>query len=143
VIRTVNDAVTASGVSSPADVRAHPRLVSFSSEMRELTKEMKRFLFANLYRHPRVMASRENAKQILRDLFEVYCERPGEMQAGYAKRAIRHVNEAGPEHGNGLQRVVADYVSGMTDRFAVQEYERLVGLAHKPANDGARVFDIG
>lgn len=125
VIRAVEDAVAAAGVQSAQEVRRCERLVHFSSEMREWTKETKRFLFANLYRHPEIMASREVAKQMLHDLFHLYCERPEEMQSGYALRAVQQTMVSDAEERHALQRAVADYVSGMTDRFAEAEHRRL------------------
>lgn len=125
VIRAVSEAVAASGVQSAQDVRMSDRLVHFSPEMRELTKETKRFLFANLYRHPDVMASRETAKQMLRELFTLYCENPDEMPIGYRHKARQAVTTPAGAESVQLQRVVADYISGMTDRFAASEHGRL------------------
>jgi dGTPase len=125
VIRTVSADLASSGVRTPAEVRAHPRLVNFSPEMRELTKDTKRFLFANLYRHPQIMASRETAKQMLRDLFQAYSTQPQEMQSGYAQKATRGTESDSYGCEPSLHRVVADYVSGMTDRFAASEHRRL------------------
>ena len=130
VIRTVSAALVSSGVVTSDEVRRHPRLVNFSPEMRELTKDTKRFLFANLYRHPQIMASREIAKQMLRDLFNIYSERPQEMQSGYSLRATQGTESSGSEGEAHRRRVVADFVSGMTDRFAASEHRRLFPAAH-------------
>lgn len=93
--------------------RAGP-LVAFSPAMRGAITQLKRFLFRALYRHPQVVAQTERGKAVVRELFEVYAGRPSEMPAEYAQRADVH-------------RAVADYVAGMTDRFAVREHERLTG----------------
>lgn len=127
VIRTANAALKASGVRSVEDVRLHARIVVFSAEMRELTKGMKAFLFAHLYRHPRIIASRETAKTMLKELFDVYSECPSEMQSGYALKASYIDGVASIEGQMQLRRIVADYVSGMTDRFAAREHSRLMG----------------
>jgi dGTPase len=82
--------------------------------MREQSRELKRFLFANLYRHPQVMQTTDQAREVVRDLFEAYVNRPQEMQADFARRTDTH-------------QAVADYIAGMTDRFAVREHERLTG----------------
>ncbi len=103
------------------DVRASPALVQFSPEMRRQSSQLKRFLFQRLYRHPEVMHTTERAKQLLRELFALYVDRPQEMPADFAGSPLR-------------ERAVADYVSGMTDRFAIREHVRLTGL---------RVFDPG
>jgi dGTPase len=89
-------------------------LVRFTPEMREASTQLKRFLFRELYRHPKVNETTAQAKQVLHELFEAYAQAPQEMQAGFANRDDKH-------------RAVADYISGMTDRFAVREHERLTG----------------
>ena len=72
--------------------------------------ELKRFLFARLYRHPQVEAQRELAQTVLRELFDLYC--------------AQGVPEARDEDPH---RAVADYLAGMTDRFAIREHQRLTG----------------
>ena len=101
----------------PADAdeaRRCPPLVRFSPEMREASTQLKSFLFKELYRHPQVNETTARAKQVLTELFQAYVAAPSEMKAAYAQREDRH-------------RAVADYISGMTDRFAVREHERLTG----------------
>ncbi|NBU45421.1 MAG: deoxyguanosinetriphosphate triphosphohydrolase [Betaproteobacteria bacterium] len=114
VIDATRLAIAQHGVHSLEVVRAAPALVCFSTPMREQSHELKRFLFANLYRHPQVMQTTEQARDVVRDLFEAYVRSPHEMQADFARRADTH-------------RAVADYIAGMTDRFAVREHERLTG----------------
>jgi dGTPase len=94
--------------------RAAPPLVCFTDGQRAKATELKAFLFANLYRHPRVMETTGRAQQVVHELFTCYLRDPGEMQAGYAAR---------PD----TQRAVADYIAGMTDRYALREHERLTG----------------
>lgn len=101
----------------PADAeeaRRCPPLVRFSPEMREASTQLKRFLFKELYRHPQVNETTARAKQVLTELFHAYVAAPTEMKPAYAQREDLH-------------RAVADYISGMTDRFAVREHERLTG----------------
>ncbi|MBU0915121.1 deoxyguanosinetriphosphate triphosphohydrolase [Aquabacterium parvum] len=101
----------------PADAdeaRRCPPLVRFSPEMREASTQLKRFLFKELYRHPQVNETTARAKQVLTELFHAYVASPSEMKPAYAQR-------------DDLHRAVADYISGMTDRFAVREHERLTG----------------
>ena len=101
----------------PADAdeaRQCPPLVRFSPEMREASTQLKRFLFKELYRHPQVNETTARAKQVLTELFHAYVASPSEMKPAYAQR-------------DDLHRAVADYISGMTDRFAVREHERLTG----------------
>lgn len=128
VIRTVTQSLAMLDLHSVEDVRSQGRLIVFSPEMREKTKTLKAFLFANLYRHPQVIASREVAKGMLRELFDIYSAAPEEMQSGYALKALGPSGASSmPCAEDVLRRVVADYVSGMTDRFAAREYTRLTG----------------
>ena len=94
--------------------RLCPPLVRFSQPMREASTELKRFLFRELYRHPQVNDTTARAKQVLSELFAAYVDRPQEMQPDFARREDLH-------------RAVADYIAGMTDRFAMREHERLTG----------------
>lgn len=117
----VYDAIAATRAAieaaAPADVdavRAAPPLVRFSDPARQQAQELKAFLFRNLYRHPRVMETTSQAQQVVRELFARYLAQPGEMQAGFAAR---------PD----TPRAVADYIAGMTDRYAWREHERLTG----------------
>jgi dGTPase len=104
---------------SADEVRRLRPLIAFSADMRERSSEMKRFLRANLYRHPQVTAQTDAARQIVRDLFQAYL---GDCQAVPTALQGRH----GP-------RAVADYIAGMTDRFAVREHVRLTGQRLFPA----------
>jgi len=101
-------------------VRALPVLVRFSPLMREQSLELKRFLFRSLYRHPQVMEMTGNAKRIVRDLFAIYVHSPAEMKPAFAWKA---------QQGDDTVRAVtvADFIAGMTDRFAIREHERLSG----------------
>ena len=95
-------------------VRHAPILVRFSAGMHDQTSELKQFLFAKLYRHPQVMQTTGQAQQMVRELFQAYFADPAAMPASYAEREDR-------------ARAVADYIAGMTDRFAAREHERLTG----------------
>jgi dGTPase len=102
----------------PADAdeaRRGPPLLRFSDGMRNASRELKRFLFAGLYRHPQVMDTTHRGKRVVRELFDAYRARPAEMPAAYAQAEDR-------------ERAIADYIAGMTDRFAIREHERLSGL---------------
>ncbi len=101
----------------PADAQAARLagpMVMFSDAMRAQSSALKRFLFGNLYRHPQVMATTEQAQDVVRGLFAAYLARGRDMPESFATRADRH-------------RAVADYIAGMTDRFAMREHERLTG----------------
>ena len=101
----------------PADAdaaRALPPLVRFSPALHAQNAELKRFLFAALYRHPQVMQSTDLARTMVGDLYAAYIAMPAEMPADYAAAAD-------------LPRSVADYIAGMTDRYAQREHHRLTG----------------
>ena len=114
VIDTTRRAVAQAGVQSAAQARLAGPLVGFSADMKARTAELKKFLFAHLYRHPQVMQTTGQAQQGVRELFAAYVDRPAEMREDFAVRADLH-------------RSVADYIAGMTDRFALREHERLTG----------------
>jgi dGTPase len=114
VIDATAAAIARAGPASADDVRASGPLVCFSEEMRERSSALKAFLMRNLYRHPQVTQMTVQARRVVRELFEAYCAEPGQMQAGFAAR---------PD----TARAVADYIAGMTDRFAGREHERLTG----------------
>jgi dGTPase len=97
-------------------VRRFPPLVCFSPAMREGSANLKRFLFAALYRHPQVTRTTERARELVRTLFAAYIAAPVQMPA--------EQSEAFAQRGH---RVVSDYIAGMTDRFASREYTRLTG----------------
>ncbi|SFC01284.1 dGTPase [Polaromonas sp. OV174] len=119
--------------AAPADVQAVrqlPVLLCFSDEMALKSASLKRFLLQNLYRHRQVVETTQAAKQVVRDLFEVYMADPAQMPQAHIDRfdgiAMAHAAGAKPE------RVVADYIAGMTDRFAAKEHERLKGRSTFP-----------
>jgi dGTPase len=97
------------------EVRQSKPLVAFSEPMRQQSLELNRFLLANLYRHPQVMETTERAQNIVVELFSAYCNDPVQFQFD---EKVSNVS---------LHRAVADYIAGMTDRFAAREHERLTG----------------
>lgn len=117
------------GVSA---VRQSPPLVQFGAEMQRQSKSLKVFLLQNLYRHPQVMQTTGLAKQVVRDLFNTYLNAPGEMPVSYQNR-WQQADVSVEEPKAQLARVVADYIAGMTDRFAAREHQRLMGLDIFPA----------
>jgi len=129
LIRTSQKNIAASGVESINDVRMQPdTLIRFSEDMFSQSRLMKNFLRENLYFHHQVYRMTRKAKQIIEALFETFINDskllPPEHQ-GYAAQARKHQNEAD------YARVVADYVAGMTDRFAIKEYDRLFNIGNQ------------
>ena len=114
VIDTTRLAVAQAGVQSVDEARLAGPLVGFSADMKARTAELKKFLFVHLYRHPQVMQTTGQAQQGVRELFAAYVDHPAEMREDFALRADLH-------------RSVADYIAGMTDRFALREHQRLTG----------------
>src|SRR5579871_281709 len=106
------------GVETLADVRRHkPRLVEFSPEMTACNRDLKAFLYEHLYTHHRVTRMTQKAERIMTALFEAYVAEPRQLPP--------HVTRRTREEGEPMHRVIADYVAGMTDRFAVEEYKKL------------------
>ena len=99
---------------SADEARQAGPLVAFGPDMMGRVQDMKTFLFKHLYRHPQVMEMTNNAQTMVRELFDAYLSRPQEMSSDFSRR------EETP-------RAVADYIAGMTDRFATREHERLTG----------------
>ena len=95
-------------------VRQLPPLVQTSAALRGDATALKRFLFAELYRHPRVAHMTALGRTVIAELFAAYTARPAEMPADFAQ-------------GDESPRAVADYIAGMTDRFAQREHQRLTG----------------
>ena len=109
------------GVRSADDVRGldHP-LIRFSGKMAKQEAEVKAFLFENMYRHDKLNRMTTKAKRVVRDLFGLFHEEPERLPAEWRqKRDASDAETAG--------QVVADYVAGMTDRFALNEHQRLFG----------------
>jgi dGTPase len=97
-------------------IQAEP-IVRFSDEVFEQHVELKRFLNRNLYRHDKVRVMTDRAKVTVKELFDRYMDAPGEMPPDFAKQAQADESQKA--------RVVADYIAGMTDRFAIAEHDRL------------------
>jgi dGTPase len=114
LIDATGAALEAAMPASADDARAAGPLVTFGESMRARSGVLKGFLLRNLYRHPQVVAMTGQAKQVVRELFTVYLDDPGQMPADFAARGD-------------VARAVADYIAGMTDRFAAREHERQTG----------------
>jgi dGTPase len=97
-------------------------VVGFSAAREAEHLELKKFLRERLYRHERIEASRTGAGQVLRELFEAFMRDVARMPAEHRDAALAMESASGPA---GRARAVADYVAGMTDRYAFQEHARL------------------
>lgn len=119
--------------AQPADVqavRALPPLVQFGPEMRAQSKALKAFLLEQLYRHPQVAHTTGQARVVVTELFAAYTRAPDELPESYQhhiQQAHQGVTDLVADGPRLTARVVADYIAGMTDRFALREHERLTG----------------
>ena len=100
------------------DVRAGPPLIRFSDQMRAQTTALKRFLHANLYRHFQVNRMRVKASRVVRELFDAFMQDPVLLPTDYQVQ------------GDVMKqaRKIADYIAGMTDRYAIREHKRIFSL---------------
>ena len=112
--------------AAPPDVdavRQQSPLVCFTPAVAAQSADLKKFLHRNLYRHPQVLEKMNHAQQVVRDLFAAYTADPARMPQAHLDRFDG--NDTPHSAGSKPERVVADYIAGMTDRFAVKEHERL------------------
>ena len=118
LVETLLARLTAERIDTLAAVRrVKPRLVEFSPAMTERARDLKTFLYDRLYTHYRVTRMTQKADRIMSALFQVYMEEP--------KQLPPHVTRRVREEGEPMSRVIADYIAGMTDRFALQEHKKL------------------
>jgi len=121
VIQTIDHRLKEWGIRSPEDVRHAPQnLVGFSPELQRRNRELKDFLMQRLYEHHRVMRMQVKATRLIHRLFEAYLAEPRQLPMEVQARIqLAEIGSGKPE------RVVCDYIAGMTDRFAIQEYNKL------------------
>ena len=111
--RRIND----SNIETREDVKAAKvRIIDFSEGMKKKKKEIKEFLYENFYLNPHVIKIVDLAKECLNGLFEIYIKDPSKMPTHFCKKS--------QVQGEDPYRIICDYVSGMTDRFAYDEYKR-------------------
>jgi dGTPase len=119
VVTTSARSILDAGVQSADEVRRQPAsLIRYSDELLEANRELRRFLYQNVYYHPRVAEVNERACEMLRKVFETYLVDPERLGEAAAKRIEKE----------GLHRTVCDYIAGMTDRYLMEEYARIRGL---------------
>jgi dGTPase len=108
--------IAASGVQNLNDVRTAPPLAAFSPAVQEKNRELKSFLYKNLYRHYHVMRMSAKAHRIIRELFQAFMDDERLLPPQYQRT------------GEQRPRVVADYIAGMTDRYAIREHRRIFAV---------------
>ncbi len=120
VITSSAGAIEDAGVRSAAEVRAQERpLIRYSDELLRANSELRRFLYKNVYYHPRVAEVNRRACEMLHAVFDEYVLRPELLGEGASRRI----------EGEGLHRTVCDYIAGMTDRYLIEEHARLTAGA--------------
>jgi dGTPase len=97
-------------------------VIGYSEELTRRNRQLKDFLFANLYRHYRVVRMAVKAERIISDVFNAYRSEPAILP--------RHVQDGITEWG--LERTICDYIAGMTDRYAVEEHQKLFDPLTRP-----------
>ncbi len=120
LIRTSQNRIHAAGVASLEDVRHAPPLIAFSEQMQAEAALLKKFLREKLYRHYQVNRMTSKARRIVSELFDAFMREPAllppdyQVGGGDAERAVQQ-----------QARQIADYIAGMTDRYAIREHKRL------------------
>ena len=110
-------AIAAAAPASAEDVRRQRGpLIRYSAELTEANHELRRFLYKNVYFHPRVAEVNRRACEMLRTVFAAFVREPERLGDGAARRL----------ESEGLHRTVCDYIAGMTDRYLLEEHGRLV-----------------
>ncbi|MGE3692163.1 MAG: deoxyguanosinetriphosphate triphosphohydrolase [Novosphingobium sp.] len=108
------------GMQTLADVRAAGRsCAAFSAELEGEERRLKRFMYDKLYYHPQQIATAERAREVTAELFAAYAQRPELMNHGW--------HDSLPEEETLRSRHIADFIAGMTDRYAIDSYARIFG----------------
>ncbi len=116
LVQATSQRLRESGVRSVDELQRLPfNVIGYSEDMTRRNRQMKDFLYANLYRHHRVVRMAVKAEQVITDLFKAYESEPAILP--------EHVQDLTDDRG--LERTICDYIAGMTDRFAVREHTRL------------------
>lgn len=117
VIVTSVQAIQAANLGSADEVRRQPGpLIRYSDELLNANHDLRRFLYQNVYYHPRVAEVNERACEMLRRVFEAYVLDPERLGDAATKRI----------ETEGLHRTVCDYIAGMTDRYLMEEHARIM-----------------
>jgi len=116
LVATSAKSIAESGVQRADDVRRQPApLIRYSDELAEANRALRKFLYQNVYYHPRVSEVNRRACEMLRRVFEAYLVDPERLGEGATRRIEKE----------GLHRTVCDYLAGMTDRYLMEEYARI------------------
>ena len=123
VLEATDQRIQASSAKTPEDLqRLDHNVIGHSEDMQRRNRELKDFLYKNLYRHWRVVRMATKAERIITQLYNAYFEEPGILP--------NHVQSTSETRG--IERTIADYIAGMTDRFAIDEHQRLFDPRLRP-----------
>jgi len=115
LIANTKSRIDEAGVGSLEDVRRYPeRLAAFGTQVEQERRQIKDFLYENLYYSPALAGEKEDAERIVTELFDHWMEEPDDLPRSYREKA-----EQEP-----LPRIICDYIAGMTDPFIYQQYEK-------------------
>ncbi|MEO5720409.1 MAG: deoxyguanosinetriphosphate triphosphohydrolase [Chthoniobacterales bacterium] len=118
VVSSSARAIAEAGVQTTEEVRAQERaLICYSDELQAANRELRRFLYKNVYYHPRVAEVNQRACETLGEVFEAYVRDPALLGSAATKRI----------ETEGMHRTICDYIAGMTDRYLLEEHARLKG----------------
>ncbi len=123
LVNTTSQKLLDSRVISVQELQELPyNVIGLSEDLHRRNRQLKDFLYNNLYRHPRVIRMQVKAERIVGDLYQAYCSEPAILP--------HHVQAEIETHG--LERTICDYIAGMTDRYAVEEHTKLFDPTIKP-----------
>ena len=126
VVMTSAASISKANPKSSDDVRKQPeKLIRYSDDLRKANAALRKFLYANVYYHPRVAKVNQRACEMLKKVFESYVVDPKQL----GEVATRRLEQ------EGLHRTVCDYVAGMTDRYLIEEYGRIA--SEEPLNQSS------
>ena len=123
LVNSTSQRLDIAGVGSVLELQSLDyNLIGYSEDMHRRNRELKDFLYSNLYRHYRVVRMQVKAERILSELFAAYQAEPSMLP-----NAVQETFEA-----RGQERAICDYIAGMTDRFAIEEYNKLYDPLVRP-----------
>jgi dGTPase len=123
MVEATDNRLKDSGAKSPLDLqKMKTNVIGYSEDMQRRNRELKDFLYKNLYSHYRVIRMAVKAEKVISDLFNAYKAEPA-ILPDTAQKSIDK---------RGLERTICDYIAGMTDRFAIEEHQKLFNPSEKP-----------
>ena len=121
ILQSTADNLVAYQIESPEKVQTHPdNLVSYSAEFAVKVRQLKQFLYQRMYRHYRLMRMQTKAERFISEMFHAYLKEP-QMLPANTQKWLSHTP---------LPRVITDYIAGMTDRYALDEWQKLFDPYH-------------